>query len=761
MRLIATFSGLLLMLATSAQTNFATIKSGNWSDPTVWINSVVPTGSNSADSIAVNHSLQVDADYFSMNAAFSLSEGNTLTILPGKRFYRSSSRSFMIGGAFIIDGNFRNSGASSYEQGIRILSSGSFVINGTLETGSYILAEGSFTINETGRVSGGGNFTFKGGFTNFNYISITNPIYFESDAINYDTLRVSNMYVTNASFTNTSRGNINVSSGLFITDNSSFLNLDSSYVNSFGKISISGSSSFVHEDSSYLRYTSELSLNDSSSFISNSQAKILCQASVFISPNSLFQNAGLVDNIGGTWTIKGNFANITAGLVFSNGTLKVNSGGRLSNAGIFTTGSGKITVDEGGTFQNFSIGNMNSGIEYQVSGLGINDGIIQSGNLTLTPSGIINNNGTFNISTLCSIAGLLNNSGNFNSRNLNIASSGKIQNNDLAVFDFSSSSITIDGTFERAGAGTDVILNLLDVKGTGLFIGSFLPRKLDPASASTVGTFTVTGLYSITESNAGPSININGVNPGTEHDQIIVNDPLELSGTLFTSFNFIPSSDVTLTIIKSSGINGTFQNFSPALPANWTVAYNNPQTGDVSLIYTNPLPLTLLDFAGNVLNKSVSLFWKTTDEINVDFYELERASTDMIFKPVYRVSAKNTTDLQTYMFTDLSPFSQSFYRLRMVDKDGSYSLSKTLQFSLSGVGPVIIYPNPVHTQLQVILPDLTTSNVQIMDATGRVYLQSVYNTEKILLQLRNLPAGTYILVIKQNGIMYQKQFIKK
>lgn len=759
MKLLATLSCLLLAIVTIAQTTFSTVKSGSWSDPTVWSNSVVPTGSNSADSIAVNHNLLVDAEYFSMNAAFTLSEGNSLTIAQGKRFYRSSSRPFIIGGTFIIDGNFRNSGASSYEQGVRILNTGSLELNGVLESGSYILAEGSFTINEGGRLNGGGNFTFKGGFTNFDYFNVTSPVYFESTANNYDTLRVSNMYVTNAFFTNASRGNINVSSGLFISENGSLLNTDTSYINSFGKISITGSGSFSHEDSSYLRFTSELSLNDSSSFICNSLAKILCQSSVFISPNSLFQNAALIDNVGGTWTIKGDFANIPDGLVFSNGTFIVNSGGLLSNASIFTAAPGKINVDEGGTFQNLATGNMNSGIQYQVVGLGINDGIVQSGSLTVAATGTLNNTGTFNTSTSCKISGILNNSGNFSARNLNLATGAKIQNKEFAVFDFTSSTATIDGTFERVG--TDIIVNLLDVKGTGLFIGSFAPRQLDPASSSTTGTFTVTGAYSISSSNAGPRMNIDGPLPGTEHDQVVVNGPVVLNGTLTTTFNFIPGADVTITIIKSYDITGSFQNISPALPANWTLEYNSPQAGDVSLVYTDPLPLALLDFSGNVLNKNISLSWKTTDEVNVHYYELERAAADMIFKPVYKVNAQNTAGVHQYSFTDITPFEQSFYRLRMVDKDGTYRISKTLQFVIQNELQIIIYPSPVASQLNLTLPTVAKSAIQIFDIAGKACLNEIYTSDKITLNVSRLPAGTYVLVVLQDGKVYKQQFIKQ
>lgn len=69
------------------------------------------------------------------------------------------------------------------------------------------------------------------------------------------------------------------------------------------------------------------------------------------------------------------------------------------------------------------------------------------------------------------------------------------------------------------------------------------------------------------------------------HGKLIVTDTMYLNGTLQLSVPNTPSSDGVYTIIKSRVLVGTFQNISPALPTGWSIRYNYPATGDVSLEY--------------------------------------------------------------------------------------------------------------------------------------------------------------------------------
>ena len=94
-----------------------------------------------------------------------------------------------------------------------------------------------------------------------------------------------------------------------------------------------------------------------------------------------------------------------------------------------------------------------------------------------------------------------------------------------------------------------------------------------------------------------------------------------------------------------------------------------------------------------------------------------------IFEQLGQVRASgSSSSVHQYSFRDLQPLSAvNFYRLRIVDEDGTYSYSKIVVVRFNGKGSIQAFPNPVHSQLylQLNLPAGRT-RLQLMDATGRM-----------------------------------------
>ena len=168
----------------------------------------------------------------------------------------------------------------------------------------------------------------------------------------------------------------------------------------------------------------------------------------------------------------------------------------------------------------------------------------------------------------------------------------------------------------------------------------------------------------------------------------------------------------------------------------------------------NPLPVELTTFKGEARQKVNMLTWETASEINSDEYIVERApeAKDHLFNAIGTVDAKgNTTITSKYDFMDEKPLPVSYYRLKIMDTDGSYEYSKiiVLQNSNVGTGHVNVYPVPAHNAVTFAFTCAYNDDVvvSITDLSGRLVKQLTINVSKGQNQkevnIEDLPMGMY------------------
>jgi hypothetical protein len=87
--------------------------------------------------------------------------------------------------------------------------------------------------------------------------------------------------------------------------------------------------------------------------------------------------------------------------------------------------------------------------------------------------------------------------------------------------------------------------------------------------------------------------------------------------------------------------------------------------------------MRLADFAINSEGSVNLLKWSTATESSSSHFEIERSADARKFEPIGRVlAAGDSREPRRYSYTDSSPLrGRNFYRLRMVDKDGSFRYS--------------------------------------------------------------------------------------
>lgn len=220
------------------------------------------------------------------------------------------------------------------------------------------------------------------------------------------------------------------------------------------------------------------------------------------------------------------------------------------------------------------------------------------------------------------------------------------------------------------------------------------------------------------------------------------------------------------------------------LPANTRIVpfdkgyYAEFEVSDFSEFWLNngginastPLPLKLLSFTARKLNeRDVLAEWVTTDEVNVDRFELEVAPGNADyqlnqFTKIGQVPARNIqAGNQYYNFIDQEPGKNGtrYYRLKMIDQDGSFKYSPIRPVVFSEDLPWSVYPNPstglFYLNFQLAEGEMLT--IKVYDASGRTIQQQIVNgtgfLQKISIDLK--ANGLYMLEAAGGN---KKQFFK-
>ena len=192
-------------------------------------------------------------------------------------------------------------------------------------------------------------------------------------------------------------------------------------------------------------------------------------------------------------------------------------------------------------------------------------------------------------------------------------------------------------------------------------------------------------------------------------------------------------------------------------------------TGDVSgnhrllimnatvwLATTTTLPVTLTTFTCTQQPQGVNINWTTATEINTSYFNLQKSIDGVSFSNVAKVNAKGASN---YFYVDAAiSFNNTYYRLEIVDNDGSKQYSKVIKLITTDNQAPIIYPNPVKDVLYFKNSNIKQAN--ILTSSGKLIGNySIANNQ--LLSVKQLPKGAYILhATNQSGKIITKTFYK-
>lgn len=177
---------------------------------------------------------------------------------------------------------------------------------------------------------------------------------------------------------------------------------------------------------------------------------------------------------------------------------------------------------------------------------------------------------------------------------------------------------------------------------------------------------------------------------------------------------------------------------------------------------TSPLPVTLLDFTAHkdAAEEAAILEWKVTKEQNFKEYVVERSGDNGLFLNIGTVPA---TGSKGYHLVDKDPFEgKNFYRLKMVDINGSYSYSHVVVLTFDKVtSGVHIYPNPVtEGHLTITMKEKPRKDivVTIMDMSGRIRHIRKLDNNTMDVDVTSWPSGSYLIRMGDSNVF---KFVKQ
>ncbi|MEM6771516.1 MAG: YHYH protein, partial [Bacteroidota bacterium] len=180
------------------------------------------------------------------------------------------------------------------------------------------------------------------------------------------------------------------------------------------------------------------------------------------------------------------------------------------------------------------------------------------------------------------------------------------------------------------------------------------------------------------------------------------------------------------------------------------------------------LPLDLLAFSATAKQAELTarLNWTTSNEQNVSHFAIERSSDGQTFEQVGLVGANNEAEQeQFYAFDDLvGLFGTWYYRLKLVDLDGSFTYSPIRTVELSeNILAIWVSPNPTSENIFWSLNNSTPlpGKVELFSASGKLLSRTTFtdaSDQSGTFFVSEYPAGVYYLSIKITG---QQQEVRK
>lgn len=179
--------------------------------------------------------------------------------------------------------------------------------------------------------------------------------------------------------------------------------------------------------------------------------------------------------------------------------------------------------------------------------------------------------------------------------------------------------------------------------------------------------------------------------------------------------------------------------------AQTAISTNTTQGADPANAVTGT---RVINFAGGVVDRNVTLNWETVTEAGIREFIIEHAGANGEFVSAGTVAAKGSSKY-SFRFKASAPEEQ--VRLRIIKSSGEAKFSVPLTLKAGEtVATLEASPNPASTQIQIKGLSYGDQAV-LLSAAGQSVRSFTATNSSEALNLEGLPAGAYLLQVHSTG----------
>lgn len=178
------------------------------------------------------------------------------------------------------------------------------------------------------------------------------------------------------------------------------------------------------------------------------------------------------------------------------------------------------------------------------------------------------------------------------------------------------------------------------------------------------------------------------------------------------------------------------------------------------------VPLRLISFTAGIENRNPMLWWITENEENLSHFEVEQSThPSRNFETIGSVTAKNSSATSNYSFSLQQPLPAeiTYYRLKIIDKDGSIQYSTVVNLHDHTLDGVSLLNSFTDSKLIIKHPALYgNSALKIVNISGQLVATGKLQTGVSLtsIDVKKLAPGTYMLIIESGIDRFVTKFYK-
>ena len=237
----------------------------------------------------------------------------------------------------------------------------------------------------------------------------------------------------------------------------------------------------------------------------------------------------------------------------------------------------------------------------------------------------------------------------------------------------------------------------------------------------------------------------------------------------FDEDDTLSENNQIMTIIIGQDVQGriytqriTHYNVLRTLEDLYGLSYagTSKDSSDIVGIWKTPLPIKLESISASKVGNDNLIEWVSGTEINGSYFEVQRSMDARNFEAIGKVNVSGNNS--KYSFKDIyQEVNTTYYRLKMVDKNGSFSYSNVVNV-VAVAHQFTISPNPAKDFVSVNFnKTIATGTITVRNLNGTTVTQQIFkgNTTSCKLNTQTLTNGIYVVTVVTNEGSYNEKLL--